>query len=258
MMHRLLQIIVLAIALLAGPGRAAAQAPEFRLDVQRNFGYGAGSNLRGDMSNRIFGPAETIRSVTYLIDGQEMATVSEPPFSFRYNTDSYPPGWHELVAVVTTIDGREVTTPVVRVNYLSAEQQNVSMRNLFLPLGGGLLLATLIGLGLQFLTARNTRRPEPGEQREYGFSGGTICSRCGRPFALQFFAPNMLAGKLTRCPFCGKVGIMRRRSAQDLAAAEAAELAGARAGETRLPGAGEAMTEEEKMRRMLDDSRYDG
>lgn len=259
MMLRLLRTIVLAALMLAAvaPRALAQNAPEFRLELDRNFGYGAGANVRGNFTVRVSGSRENIASVTYLIDGAEMAVVSEPPFDFRFQTDSYPPGWHELTAVVATRDGRQVTTPVVRANFLTAEQESQGLQRILIPLFGGVMVAMLIGLALQFLAfRRNPNRLEPGAPRTYGVSGGTICPRCGRAYPLHIWALNLGLWKFDRCEFCGKWAAVHRRSPEELAAAEAAERAALQGSETSLPGAGEGMSDEERLRKLLDESRY--
>ena len=61
-----------------------------------------------------------------------------------------------------------------------------------------------------------------------------------------------MVGKLERCPHCGKWSIARRAMPAELAAAEERLMADNQAGQM---AAGES--EEEKLRRMLDDSRYE-
>ena len=58
-----------------------------------------------------------------------------------------------------------------------------------------------------------------------------------------------LFNKLDRCPYCGRWGFLRRRSLEELRAAEAAELDGVQGFEPEI-------SEEEKLRKELDDSRY--
>lgn len=260
-MKKILSSILTALllfVLLASP--VLAQSVEYRLDLRRNFGYGAGSDVRGDFTNRIYaesGSAENIARVTYRIDGEVMAEVTQPPFEFRYNTDSYPSGWHTIDALVATKDGREVTTPQVRVNFLSTTEQNASMQRIFIPLFTGILIAFGIGMALQLLVLRRSPKLlEPGAPRSYGIKGGTICPRCGRPYAIHFWSLNLLLWKLDRCDYCGKVALVTRQPPEILAAAEQAELAAARSSEHSLPGAENGQSDADKLRKMLDDSRY--
>jgi len=101
---------------------------------------------------------------------------------------------------------------------------------------------------------RNERKnPAPlGAPRSYGLSGGTICPNCGRPYSRHIWAPNVVIGKFDRCPHCGKWRVVQRLSTATLRAAEQAELEGS---EPSLPET--PLSEEEKLRRLLDDSRFE-
>jgi len=68
---------------------------------------------------------------------------------------------------------------------------------------------------------------------------------------LNLLAPNLLVGKLVRCPNCGKWFIGRRASTDDLLIAEEAIWRQAH-GPTRVS----EMKDEEKIRKELDDSKY--
>ena len=59
----------------------------------------------------------------------------------------------------------------------------------------------------------------------------------------------MIGGKLTPCPHCGKWSIVKRASMSDLQAAEQAELI---VEEVQIP----EVSDEEKLRKELDDSKY--
>ncbi len=232
-----------------------AQDVEFRLNVRRDFGYGSGSDVRGNFSLTIYGAQETIRAVTYLMDGQEIGQVSEAPFRFRFVTGDYPDGWHELSAIVETIDNRQVTTPVVRMNFISAAQQSDAMKRIF-----GVVVALLVvmggaGIGTQFLAMRGGKKSSPGTPRSYGFLGGIICPRCNRPFSIHFWSVSLIGGRFDRCDNCGKWAFVRRYHPDALAAAEYAEQKAIQAEENTLPGALEE-SEEEKLHRLLDESRY--
>ncbi|MEK6256738.1 MAG: hypothetical protein N2C13_05405 [Chloroflexota bacterium] len=59
---------------------------------------------------------------------------------------------------------------------------------------------------------------EPGK---YSMAGGAVCPRCALPYSRKTLSPNLVLGKLERCPHCGKIAIVGRASAADLQAAEA-------------------------------------
>ena len=128
------------------------------------------------------------------------------------------------------------------------------MKNIVLPLFGGILLIVVIILGAQMLMMR--KRPKLdlplGTARKYGITGGAICSKCHRPYAIHWWALNAgIGSKLDRCDFCGHWGLVRRASREDLARAEAAELQMA---QPEKPI--QAESEEQKLKAMLDESRY--
>ena len=265
-MKRFIRLFIFSLAVLATAiplAAAAAQTPTppYTLHSKRLFGYGGFSgDVRGtfrfSVSGSTNGPADTISSVTYQIDGQPMATVSQSPYSLDFQTTSYPSGWHQFTALVATRDGRQVTTPAIALNFISANQQGSSMGKILVPLFGGIAAIFLVMMGVQVLILRrNPGRLAPGAERHYGLKGGAICPRCGRPFAIHFWSLNLLGNVLDRCDYCGRVGIFRRRSMADLRAAEVAEVAGVQASETALPGAIEE-TEEERLRKLLDESKY--
>ena len=70
---------------------------------------------------------------------------------------------------------------------------------------------------------------------------------------MNLMSPNMVTGKLVRCANCGKWFVGRRATAEALRAAEEIEWAQAHG----KPQVSE-MTEEEKLRKELDDSKYQG
>lgn len=249
--------IVLAALLSATPAAAQTPEPGYRLHSQRLFGYGGfGGDVRGSFRFSVSGPADNIQSVTYLIDGQPMATVSQPPFSFDFQTGSYPDGWHQFAAQITTREGSQVTTPATSLNFLSAAQQNSSMGKILIPLFGGVALVMLIMVAAQAIgLRRNPGRLAPGTTRHYGIKGGTICPRCGRPFPIHFWSLNLPGAHLDRCDYCGRFGLVTRRSPAELQAAEVAEVAAAQSTETSLPGAVEE-SDSERLRKLLDESKY--
>jgi hypothetical protein len=89
-------------------------------------------------------------------------------------------------------------------------------------------------------------------KKGYGAFGGVVCSNCKRPFAGHWWALNLLAARYDRCPHCGKWQGTRTATAEQLAEAEAyeASLGGPAHSESE-------MDEKEKLRKQLDDSRFE-
>jgi hypothetical protein len=119
----------------------------------------------------------------------------------------------------------------------------------------GIILLAWFGLRvLPMLLKREHDHLPAGTPREYGLGGGAICPRCHRPFPLVLFGPKLGFGTtFARCPYCGHLGLVRRRGVEELRAAEAAELVDAQLG-----AAAPEKSEAEKLREQTDDSRFTG
>ncbi len=225
----------------------------YRLLVDRNFGFSAGSQIRGDFTLKLSGDEQAVASVTFLIDGEEMATVDQPPFHYRFNTAAYPEGIHELSARLILKDGSTVELTPRRFEFASSEAEKEAIFKIVMPLLGVVLLLTLLGGGMQMLALRGkpAGRYAPGQPRDYGVLGGAICPKCQRPTPVHVWGLNLLVGKWDRCENCGKFSLMRRQPLEVLRAAEAAER---QAEQGSLPTA--EKSEEEKLRDLLDQSKY--
>jgi hypothetical protein len=254
--RRLLKILAFCALFLLLAAPVLAQDAEYRLTFRRDFGYGNGGDVRGNMSVLLAGDEANVQSVTFLMDGQKVAEQTAPPYKFSFNTADYSLGQHVISAVVTTKDGRSVTTNEIARNFVSADVESGTMRKILVPIVGMVVLITLGGAALQYFSMRGNATRAPGTPRNYGMIGGAICSRCGRPFPIHIWGINLGLGKLDRCDNCGKWSIVRRASPDMLAAAEQAELAAARTAESGPLGNGAPETEEERLRKLLDQSRY--
>jgi hypothetical protein len=246
-----LVLVLLAAALLL-PAAVTAQDDELQLFVRRNFGYGGGSQIQGSFRMEASGPADLAR-VTFKIDGQVVGTDSEPPFRVDFSTDSYGLGWHDLTAEGETAEGRTLVSAARRFEFVSASAGFEAVGRIVGPLLGVVVLVVVLGMGLSFVQAtRSKRNPLPlGAPRSYGLFGGTICPKCGRPFSRHFWGLNLVGGKFDRCDHCGRWSLVRALPLEQLRAAEAAER---KAGQ---PSNGmPAESDEERLRRQLDDSRY--
>lgn len=242
---------VLLIGLFVGPIAAVvvrAQGEELTLRLSRDFGYGGfGGDIQGTFSLRVTGPADLAR-VEFYIDDTKIGEASAVPFRLQFKTDDYPLGTHSLRAVGYTTGGRQLTSQTITATFVSASVGTRSVFRILVPLlviiVGGLLLAALIAI----LTGRKTSALPAGSPRQYPLGGG-ICRRCGRPFPFHLYGLNLLTDKFDRCPYCGKWAAVRRLSLDKLRAAEQAEFEAAQA---QVPEA----SEEEELRKELDDSKY--
>jgi Zn ribbon nucleic-acid-binding protein len=248
--------LLLALGLAGWHSTVQAQQTGYRLNLSRNFGYSSGSQIRGNFTASIVGPQDNdnIQSVTYLIDGKSIAEVTTAPFKLQFVTTDYPLGWHDMSAQIHTKDGQTATTAVQHLEFASADQESAAVKSITFPLLGGVLLIVIIALGAQMLAMRKKPKLDLplGTSRKYGITGGAICPRCHRPFALHWWALNAgIGGKLDRCDFCGRWGMVRRASREELTRAEAAEVQMA---QPEKPI--QAESEEQKLKELLDESRY--
>ena len=242
----LIQLIVILI--FAGPVLAQDEA-ELRLTLRRDFGYAGGGDIQGTFTIRASGP-EDLQSVVFYLDGAPLGEAAQPPFELRFHTESYPLGEHSLSATGITASGREVSSNPVQVRFASANEGFQSGMRIVLPLLGIVVGLLVLSFAISFVAGGKLKNLPPGTPRQYGTAGGAICPRCRRPFSRHFISMNLLVGKLERCPYCGKWSILAAQPLPVLRAAEAAELEAA-GGET-IP----QETEEERLRKELDQSRY--
>ncbi len=253
MMKPTLRLLTLMVVLFGFAGPALAQTGDLQLFVRRNFGYGSGDQIQGAFSMEVTGPAD-LASVTFKIDDQVVGTVTAAPFRVNFNTDAYGLGWHNLTAVGQTASGRQLVSAPRRLEFVSASVGFQTVGRIVLPLLGVLALIGVVALASTLVDIRRQRTsPTPlGAPRRYGLAGGAICPKCSRPFSRHWWAPNAVAGKLDRCPHCGRWSIVRAVPLEQLRAAEAAELQ-----QDQPAGPASELTPEEKLRRQLDDSRFD-
>jgi hypothetical protein len=260
--HARIQWILVAVVVLAlittctAPATSTPSSPTvtagYRLNVNRLFGYSSGNQIKGSFRLSVIG-VSNILFVDYMIDGQVMATVNTAPFQLNFQTGTYSFGMHTLSASVMTIDGRNVEVPERQFDFASTQQEQQSVVGVIVPLGAAILLAVALGLGLQFLFTRNKRREFVllGTARNYGLRGGAICPKCHRPTVLHPFAPHFgFRTKYDICENCGKWSVMTVLPVSELRKAEAEEAKSAESNQV-VP-----RTEEEKLRELLNDSKY--
>jgi hypothetical protein len=225
------------------------------LSLRKDMGFSdmGGGRIQGTFSMTASGPAN-LSKVVFYIDGQAMGEVTQAPFKIQFFTDRYPAGQHMLSAKGTTSDGRQLTSNEIKTQFLTSSEASSATAKIVIPLLGGVLLIVLVStLGPLLLRKGKNLELAPGTERKYGLRGGTICPRCSRPFVLNTFGLNLFTGQLVRCPFCGKWFVAHRVPIERLRAAEKAELADAITSE-QIP----EETEEEKLRREINNSRYTG
>jgi len=225
-----------------------AQTPALALKLSRDFGYGGfNGDIQGTFSMHVTGPADLARVVFY-IDSTAIGEDTQAPFAVQFVTDNYPTGQHEMYAVGYSSNGHEYQSNVVTADFVTAAEGNRATMRIVIPVLAVVVLAILASVLFPLLFGRKVKNLPPGTPRQYPL-GGAICPRCGRPFAVHLWGMKLGIGRLDRCPYCGRWGFVRYASLDQLRAAEREELEGERA---QVP----EMTEEEKLKKDLDNSKY--
>lgn len=246
--------ILILLFILAGLAArpVLAQDNEFTITMRRDFGYSSGTgDIQGRFSLRATEGEDDLTSVTYLLDGEPMGMVSEPPFHLEFNTDSYTPGRHTITATGLTAAGEERNANTISRNFISSDAARSTTIQLVVYIIGGLVLVLGVVFIIITLVTRNAESVPMGAPRTYGHTGGAICPKCQRPYSMHIYGFNLLTHRFDHCPHCGKWSLVRRASPQELEAARLAELSES-ADKPAIP----EMDPAEKRRRDLDDSRY--
>jgi hypothetical protein len=244
-------LVCFLLALMVVNPAVAQDDDQLILKLNRDFGYGGmGNDIQGLFSLEIRNPPANLERVEFTIDGELIAVVNQSPFKIQFSTDSYTLGVHVLAAIGYTTDGKRLSSNEFTMEFVSPEAGWQSALKIIGPVFGIIIGVFLLSFLLTLRSGRKQANLPPGTPRNYGFKGGTICSKCSRPFAFQFLSLNMGPfHKVDRCPYCGRWGLVRRKSLEELRAAEAAELSGKQE-------FGPETSEEDRLRKDLEDSRY--
>ncbi len=241
-------LLVLALALgLTRPLPAAGQDETWDLGLHRDFGYAGGADIQGRFTLDVE-EAEGLTQVVFLFDGEVVATDREAPFEFSFSTGDYPLGPHTLAAVGTLAGGGELRGPERQVNFVGADEGWQAAFRIAGPILAVVLVVTALGVAGPLLLDRGKRGFRRGE---YGAAGGAVCPRCGLPFPRHVISPNVLLGKLERCPHCGRWSVVLAAGRAEL------ELAEGRLDADAQKGAIDVEDEGARLRREIDDSRFE-
>lgn len=193
-------LLVLALVFVFSEVQAQTDS-EWVLRLTRNFGYGSGSDIQGNMTLYLDGDLSSVVRVVYYIDDNAMDVVTQSPFKLPFTTDNYEPGVHKMRAEVSTADGKLASAGPIVYNFLSTAES-------------GKKTTTVIGITLAAMAFSwfISSRQKGGEVTSGGMFGLAVCNRCGKAFARSILGMNIVVGKFERCPHCGKWQITRRAS----------------------------------------------
>ena len=240
-------LLILMIVLIALPAGAQESEAGLQLSVRRDFGFGMGNLIQGRFTLQGTGPDDLVR-VEFLIDEQVVGVDSEPPFHFSFSTSDYPLGDHRISARGFTTTGDELHSVARTLKFVSADEGWRAAMGIAMPIVvGTIILILAASLGTMLIG-----RPRVALRvSEYGLAGGAVCPQCELPYRRHFLSPNILVGKLGRCPHCGKWAVVRQATAAELAAAEARWVADATRGTLELEN------ESDHLQRLIEESRYE-
>ena len=238
-------LLITALVSLLVVTAAFAQTEELTLRMSRDFGYGGLNNdIQGLFSMKVTGPADLARVVFY-IDSTAIGEITQAPFNLQFNTDNYSLGQHKLYAVGYSSSGLQYNSNIINSNFVPASESTKIVVPILVIVFGAILLSFIVPL----VTGRGKTQNLPlGAERKYGLAGG-VCPKCQRPFALPVISMHLGFSKLARCPYCGKYSLVRVESIDKLREAEKAELEW---GKVEV----KEETEDEKLRKEIDDSKY--
>jgi hypothetical protein len=244
-----LVICLLVLLLLPSPALAQDSQPGLTLKLNRDMGYGGFSgDIQGTFSLIAEGP-DDLTQVKFYLDDALLGIVEEPPYRIQFHTGSFDPGVHTMTAIGVLGNGEELHSQEIVRMFLSAEEANNSTLGIVVPMLAVIGVIALLAVAIPLVMGRKGKQYAIGQ---YSLAGGAVCRHCQMPFSRHMMSPNLVTGKLERCPHCGKLQLARRASPAELAAAEA------RLHTDNLEGQQEAVqSEEEKLRQMLEDSRFD-
>jgi len=242
----LILVSVIVGSLLASSTGSAQDSELLEIQLIRTFGFQAGLQVQGSFSARIFGP-EDISSVRLYLDGETIGTAKQAPFRVDFNTGDFAAGEHRLWAEAVTGSGDLLCSAERRLIFLTAEEGLGSVSNYLFPI----FILIAVGIVFSYLLLMRSAKSERFRVGEYGVAGGAVCRRCALPFSRHFFAPNLVVGKLERCPHCGHWAIVPRAAVSELKAAEG------RYESDRDQGAYEPDGADDEWQRRIEDTRFE-
>lgn len=206
-------VIVLFIPMAAV---SAQEGPQLQLGLIRNFGYGGLGKIQGSFTLKVANPPDGLSEVRFYLDGELLEIVETEPFSYKFHTSAFEDGEHGMFAEGILADGSVLESNHVSKVFLSSDQAWGETQGMIAPVLIGTAVLTILGAGIPLLMGKN----KEFVLGKYGPAGGVVCPRCELPFSRSMFSPNLMVGKLVRCPHCGKISILPRASSSRLQEAE--------------------------------------
>ncbi len=215
------------------------------LGLTRNFGYGGLGKIQGNFTLYISDPPDELERVEFFLGDVLVFSTDKEPFKFKFHTSEFEDGQYQMYAIGYLADGTILETRKITKDFLSSNQAWGETQQLIGPLLIGTAVLTILGIGLPLLF----NQKKEFVLGKYGPAGGVICPRCELPFSRSVFSPNLVTGKLVRCPHCGKISILARASQARLEEAENHFV--------NLDRTGAGQPAEENLSKLIEDSRFE-
>jgi hypothetical protein len=214
--------LIFLLILLVEPAlvRAQDEQPKLQVALVRNYGYGGLGKIQGRFTVKIKDPPIGLESVVFYLDDEIVHEDGSAPFEYKFHTGDFDEGEHTIVVIGTLKSRDELHSEPISKIFISSEQAWDETQELIIPLILFTAFLTLLGVGVPILGSRK----KDYVVGSYGPAGGAVCPRCELAFSRSIFSPNLLVGKLVRCPHCGKISLRSRASSDQLQEAEARYL----------------------------------
>ncbi|MBN1230491.1 MAG: hypothetical protein JXA19_01360 [Anaerolineales bacterium] len=243
-----LVFIILVVLISVTPTAAFAQEAGLNLKLIRTFGFGGfNGDIQGTFTLKASGP-DGLDKVEFYVDDLLIGVVEHPPYEVQFLTDMYNPGEHDLYAIGYLEGGTTLESVSYRRLFVSGVNAWDSIKKTLLPIFGVVILVTVMGIGFSTIGQKNKKF----ELGRYGPVGGAICKSCNLPFSRSMMSPNLLLGKLEKCPHCGTFQLTISAPKAMLKVAENLYCADQLEGEFNPEE-----SDEERLLREIDDSRYE-
>lgn len=198
--------------------------PTVGLSINKIEGYNLGSDINGQFTVDAKVSSDVVR-VEFYLNGTLQQTDTSSPFSWTFNTNNYPLGQANITAVAYDSTGQQATA-VLSQNFVKTPTWSI-----ILPI----LVAVFSVIGVisyVWYVRRNSK------------SKLVKCPNCGYVYtpasiSLVHIGPS----KLRKCPKCGKMffGENLEKTSK----------------EEETPPASDTLTEDERLRRDIDESKYE-
>ena len=213
---RLIVLTLVLVALFTITASAQIDGDSLQLSLTRNFGYGGMGKIQGSFTLKVIKPPEDLVLVEFFLDNQLVEKINNEPFNLKFHTSDFPEGEHQMSATGYLDSGEVLESNRITKVFLSSDQAWSETQNILVPILAGTAVLSLLGLGIPLLFSRK----KDFVIGHYGPAGGTVCPRCELPFSRSIISPNLLVGKLVRCPHCGKISVLPKASQSSLREAE--------------------------------------